>query len=143
MTTLTRIIPLSRTHTITFYTEGSVDDSIGAAGPAFVCNGVTRKWRVSDGAFSKPVEMVGIKGALQHALTVSQQRAFIATDSEASLQALRHTDPVGNMGLISQIHHLAQAIGTAGTKITLVWIPGQANIRGNELSDCRGSSREP
>ena len=129
------IMTAAERHAATIYTDGSVDHTTGAAGAAFVCNTVTRRWRVSDGASSLQTELVAIRGALEYVLTSRPVSVLIATDSKASLQALRKRQPLDNVGLITAIHHLAQNIRAQGTTISLHWVPGHADIRGNELAD--------
>ena len=132
---LSHLGPLSGAHDLTIYTDGSVEQDTGAAGAAFVCGGITRQWRVSDGASSLQTELVAIRGALDFVSEVRPRSALIATDSKASLQALRHPQPSDNIGLLTSIFSLAQILQELGTTVTFLWIPGHATIRGNEHAD--------
>ena len=142
---LNHLRPLSEEHEVTIYTDGSVEQDTGAAGAAMVCGEVTRQWRVSDGASSLQTELVAIKGALNHALEVRPRSVLVATDSKASLQALKHPQPSDNISLLTCIFSLAQNLQELGTSITLLWIPGHATIRGNERADraAREASSRP
>ena len=142
---LSRLRPLSAAHDLTIYTDGSVDQDTGAAGAAMVCGEVTRQWRVSNGASSLQTELVAIRGALDYILELRPRSALIATDSKASLQALRRSQPLDNISLLTSIFYRAQTLLELGTTISLLWIPGHASIRGNELADdaARAASSRP
>ena len=137
--------PLTEAHEITIYTDRSVEHDTGAAGAAFVCGEITRQWRVSDGASSLQTELVAIGGALEHVLDAKPRTALIATDSKASLQSLKRNQPSDNIRLVTRILHLAQQLKNLGVTLTLLWIPGHAAIKGNELADlaARAASSRP
>lgn len=142
--TLSHLLPLADYHATTIYTDGSVNTESGAAAAAFVTKDVTRQWRLTDGSSSTQTELVAIREALQHLTTTLPPSALIATDSKAALQAIQHPWPHDNVNLITSIRLLASQLQDRGTYITLTWIPGHAQIHGNELADAaakRATSR--
>ncbi|MPC86051.1 Gag-Pol polyprotein [Portunus trituberculatus] len=143
--TLTHLLPLTDSHTTTIYTDGSVNPETGAAGAAFITEDVSRQWRLTDVASSTQTELVAIREAFQHLTTTIPPSALIATDSKAALQAIQHPWPQNNVNLITHIRSLASRLREWGTHITFTWIPGHAQIHGNECADeaSRHATRRP
>ena len=139
------LTPLTLSHDITLYTDGSVDPITGAAGVAFISEGASNKWRVSNGASSFQTELVAIRGALEHGSSHQPVSPLIATDSKSALQALKNSSPTENRHLLTHIHSILHTLQEEGIHLSFIWIPSHIGIHGNEKADtiAKEAARRP
>ena len=123
-------------HDRVIYTDGSVNPATKRAGAAWVLNNTTHMTRVTDGASSTQTELVAVLAALRHcAVKDPHMNTLILSDSLAALQTLRGTSPDDNLRIVTEIHHHATIIQSAGGRVSLHWIPSHVGIKGNNTAD--------
>ena len=59
----------------------------------------------------------------------------VLTDSRAAIQAIQQPNPRHHRALVLNIRHRWGTLTRQGVQISLVWIPGHAQIRGNVRAD--------
>ena len=118
-----------------YYTDGSVDPSSGAAGSAFITNGLITAWRNTSNTSSLQTELAAIEGALTHLEGGPDISVTIHTDSKASIQTLQRKHHTDNISLVTAILGRAQTLSAQGTRICINWIPSHVGLAGNERAD--------
>ena len=122
-------------NSISYYTDGSVDNNIPAAGAAVFSNNFTASWRVSNNCSSLQAELIAIKEALQYSVDHESKSAIIHTDSMSSLQILQKRDFSNNIGLTTNILALIDQHKRQNRSVTFNWIPSHIGIPGNDHAD--------
>ncbi|XP_050715315.1 uncharacterized protein LOC126997825 [Eriocheir sinensis] len=86
-----------------YYTDGSVHHLTGAVGAAFVCEGATALFHLSDGCSSTQAELVAISMALLHAEETVAGAVVVHSDSMSALQTIAHDRCIDNVRLLISI----------------------------------------
>ncbi|XP_068224762.1 uncharacterized protein [Palaemon carinicauda] len=105
-----------------YFTDGSVDMNLPAAGSAVFSNTFTSAWRLSDHASILQVELYAIAKALENSL-YKYGHTTIHTDSKGAIQSIPKRNFKENIHLISTIKTMATAHAQRNRKVTLNWIP--------------------
>ncbi|XP_027224934.2 uncharacterized protein [Penaeus vannamei] len=129
------IASLRQPEALLLFTDGSVDQTNGKAGAAFITNGTSVARRVSNGASTLQTELYAIKMALKYALYQTHSTIHIFTDSLSALQVLRRTQATDNLRLISTVLFHIRQLKEQEKILTFWWIPSHVNITGNDLTD--------
>lgn len=129
------IASLRQPEALLLFTDGSVDQTNGKAGAAFITNGTSVARRVSNGASTLQTELYAIKMALKYALYQTHSTIHIFTDSLSALQVLRRTQATDNLRLISTVLFHIRQLKEQEKILTFWWIPSHVNITGNDLAD--------
>ena len=92
-------------------------------------------------------ELLAIEKALEHAYSSDFSSIHIFSDSKPSLQSIFNNKPT-NLNTVNSIRDIIFNFSSAGTQVSLVWIPSHVNIPGNELADraagdCLTSANSP
>jgi len=87
----------------TIFTSGSLEQQSGRAGSAFVCGEYVHASRISDHSSILQAELFAIKGALSHALSLSQKCIYILTDSLSAIHALQKFPPANKIHLLTTV----------------------------------------
>jgi len=90
-------------HIATIFTDGSLEQQSGRAGSAFVCGEYVHASRISDHSSILQAELFAIKGALSHALSLSQKCIYILTDSLSAIHALQKFPPANKIHLLTTV----------------------------------------
>jgi ribonuclease HI len=123
-------------NTVVIFTDGSKDETgrVGAAVYSSDYN-IRSNYRLSDNASVYTAEMTAIREALlfikEHHITTTA----ILSDSLSVLQSLEAEKSNTRPNLLLNIQQLITDIYNAGGKINFMWIPGHADITGNEIAD--------
>ena len=90
--------------------------------------------RVTDGSSTLQTELAAIRHALQDAITRTEEKVLIHTDSLSSILSLQKPTITDNYTLIADIH---QIIETINKSVTINWVPSHLGdgIPGNEIAD--------
>ena len=115
------------------YTDGSKDkERVGCAAD---CDGTSEAMRLRDHGSIFTAELTAIDIALNLAewLAGANINNIICSDSQASLQALQNDD--FSNPLVLKIRERIHDLTVTGLNISLFWIPGHVNIKGNEIVD--------
>ena len=118
-----------------YYTDGSVDRSIPAAGSAVYSSVFTGTWRLSDHCSTTQTELLAILKALEYAVNHGQGDTVIYTDSMAALQAIQNEKLNENALLVSSIVACLEQHKMQGRSGLCIWIPSHIGIEGNEEAD--------
>ena len=130
------------------YTDGSrLDD--GSASSAFCVPSANfaSAWRLTRHSSIMSAELLAIEKALEHAYSSDFSSIHIFSDSKPSLQSIFNNKPT-NLNTVNSIRDIIFNFSSAGTQVSLVWIPSHVNIPGNELADraagdCLTSANSP
>ncbi|XP_068238521.1 uncharacterized protein [Palaemon carinicauda] len=117
-----------------YFTDGSVDMNLPAAGSAVFSNTFTSGWRLSDHASILQAELYAIAKALENSL-YKYGHTTIHTDSKGAIQSILKRNFKENIHLISTIKTMATAHAQRNRKVTLNWIPSHVGIHGNDEAD--------
>ncbi|XP_068241088.1 uncharacterized protein [Palaemon carinicauda] len=117
-----------------YFTDGSVDMNLPAAGSAVFSNTFTSAWRLSDHASILQAELYAIAKALENSL-YKYGHTTIHTDSKGAIQSILKRNFKENIHLISTIKTMAAAHAQRNRKVTLNWIPSHVGIHGNDEAD--------
>ncbi|XP_068205234.1 uncharacterized protein [Palaemon carinicauda] len=114
-----------------YYTDGSVDMNLPAAGSAVFYNTFSSGWRLSDHASILQAELYAIAKALENSLS-KYGHTTIHTDSKGAIQSILKRNLNENIYLISSIKAMATAHAQRNRKVSLNWIPSHVGIHGND-----------
>ena len=68
-------------------------------------------------------------------MPVIHRQILILSDSKSALTALRCQSKSSRSDLVCEILFLIHQLITRGIDVTLLWVPGHSNLRGNDLAD--------
>ena len=137
---LETIQSITPSESITYFTDGSVDQHSHTAGSAFVVNRENLKVRTSDTSSTLQTEAVAIQEALNHALIQHNSHVVIHTDSLAAINILSQDVPRDNINLITSIIVLLRRLKAQNREVILNWVPSHIDIIGNERADREAES---
>ncbi|XP_068218943.1 uncharacterized protein [Palaemon carinicauda] len=124
----------STSSTNVYYTDGSVDINIPAAGSAVFSRSFSCAWRLSDHASILQAELYAIAKALENSL-YKYGNTTIHTDSRGAIQSITKRNFSENIHLISTIKAMAAAHALRNRKVTINWIPSHVGVQGNDEAD--------
>lgn len=116
------------------FTDGSVNETLGTAGVAYVWRDVHHSWSISAPCSSTFAELVAIRQAMRAAV-VGTSNVTIYTDSKAARAAVLQKTPKSHIAVTSEIRHLADRMAWNGRSVTIAWIPGHAGVAPNVRAD--------
>merc|ERR1712212_609673 len=137
---LETIQSITPSESITYFTDGSVDQHSHTAGSAFVVNRENLKVRTSDTSSTLQTEAVAIQEALNHALIQHNSHVVIHTDSLAAINILSQDVPRDNINLITSIIVLLRRLKAQNREVILNWVPSHIDVIGNEWADREAES---
>lgn len=127
-------VPIAHSrHPVTFYTDGSLMN--GSAGAGVFCE-------QPDTALAIPLgrnvsvfqaEVFAIICALNESVKLQRSSIVICSDSQAAVMAL--SGPVVSSGLVAECRKRALDQVRIHHSVTVVWVPGHSDIKGNEAAD--------
>ena len=124
------------------YTDGSRADN--KTGAAFYIKGFAQSTRLSDNHSIFSAELYAISAALRHVINKPDRQLMICTDSKAAVQSIAaaHND---SHPITRDIKRQINQITDQNREVKIIWIPGHANIVGNERADkaAKASLRDP
>ncbi|XP_068233422.1 uncharacterized protein [Palaemon carinicauda] len=129
---LTSIATTSATNV--YYTDGSLDMNLPAAGSAVFTSTFSSGWRLSDHASILQAELYAIAKALENSLS-KYGHTTIHTASRGAIQRILKRKFNENIFLISSIKAMVTAHALRSRKVTLKWIPSHVGIHGNDEAD--------
>ncbi|XP_068221037.1 uncharacterized protein [Palaemon carinicauda] len=124
----------STSSTNVYFTDGSVDRNIPAAGSAVYSSTFTGSWRLSDTASILQAELFAIAKALEDSL-YKFGNTTVHTDSRGAILTILNRKNKDNVILNSSIKAVAATHAQRNREITLNWIPSHIGIRGNDEAD--------
>lgn len=133
----------TKSHCFAIYTDGSKNkDLVGAA--FYVSESkVSKCFRLTNGTQVYTAELCAIREALKFLVETKNSHEIhgkdiiIYSDSLSSVVALANIKRQEQSVLLQDIVEITQKIDN---KVTVTWIPGHANIKGNEIADCLAKS---
>ena len=127
------------TTTITIYTDGSgIENNIGAAAYNSATNEVSHQHLGSEAQFNVyTAELTAMNLAVKQMRHHSEyQIGRIYTDSQARVRAIDHPRRQSGQTIIKDIlDNIDEIVNNTQLQIEIMWIPGHAEIKGNERAD--------
>jgi ribonuclease HI len=132
------------------YTDGSKIDNLDAGASLYLIDRTkspeVRKehsWYLGASIEVYDAELLAISKAIKHSLDIVKQKdiakniyIYIFTDSQAAIDRIKkHLDIGPGYSIVRECIQLANRIAKLGARIAIRWIPGHANILGNEIAD--------
>src|SRR5258705_6692536 len=132
-------------HTLVF-TDGSYKKETDRAGVGVYIpkNALQISGRIPDGTTNNDAELVAISIAIQEISDMKRGKYLICTDSKHAIDQIStyHQNLDRQKLIIQEILHLGDRLQHRGWEIMISWIPGHANIRGNEIADMLAGREE-
>ncbi|XP_058831612.1 uncharacterized protein LOC131690095 [Topomyia yanbarensis] len=117
-----------------FYTDGSSLD--GFTGFGIFIQNLTSSFKLNDPASVYVAELAAIQYILGINDTLPTDHYFIVSDSLSSIEAFRSMKPRKHiLYFLRKIWERLRALSVRSYKITLVWVPSNCSIPGNEEAD--------
>ena len=110
------------------YTDGSKSE-VGT-GYAWVSGDLSTQCHLSSHASIYTAELLAIKSAIDHSLTLTTNSIVIVTDSQSAIQAI---SSIGYHHPI--VNHIRDLIISSDTRFTLCWVPSHVGVPGNDQAD--------
>ena len=113
------------------YTDGAKNPN--GVGCAFIHGTIHRKFKLTDICSVFTAEAYAVFQALRYIEVQGILRCLICTDSLSVVRGLANS--VSEDPIMTELYDYIHRLCAMGKMITIVWIPGHCNIRGNEAAD--------
>lgn len=121
-----------------FYTDGSVDTTLGRTGYSVYCPdlAIEKKCRLPIHCTVFLSEAIAISEALTMIVNLNINRSIIYSDSQSVLQAIKNPSlKTSEYAIITNIKEQLKQCRELNLSVHVVWVPGHMGIGGNEYAD--------